>query len=86
MRWENRAADEIVSVRRTLLKLRDDSFLDVMQLLATDEHCSETILSELARTPSMREKMQKVGLMPRPADESNASSQPVTPRSQPGSE
>lgn len=80
-RWETSQPDEIASVRRTLLKLPHDTFLDVMQLLGTDEYCSETILRELARTPSMRERMKKVGLIPKPSDESKGFYQTVTPRS-----
>jgi len=40
-----------------------------MKLLATADYCSPEILKELARTPSMRVRMKKVGFMPPSHDE-----------------
>lgn len=71
-RWEKSSANEIARVRQTLLKVYDDKFVDLMKLLAEDDHCSSDILRELGRTPSMRERMKKVGFFPpSPDDERN---------------
>lgn len=39
-------------------------FVDLMKVLATQDYCSPEILKELARTPSMRARMKKVGFIP----------------------
>jgi hypothetical protein len=64
VRWHASTADEIAHLRRLLLKASDQAFVDLMKLLATDDYCSPEILKELARTPSMRARMMKVGFIP----------------------
>lgn len=64
VRWEASAIQEIAGARRHLLKTDDWTFVRLMKLLATDDYCSREVLFELARTPSMRERMVKVGLIP----------------------
>ena len=64
VRWQTSPVEEIASARRDLLRCSDYHFADLMKLLATDDHCSREVLTELARTPSMRERMKKVGLIP----------------------
>lgn len=63
-RRESSSREEAASVRRLLLKMSDNTFVDLMKLLAEDAHCSPEILKELARTPSLRTRMKKVGFFP----------------------
>ncbi|HET9226152.1 MAG TPA: hypothetical protein VFR31_05765, partial [Thermoanaerobaculia bacterium] len=63
VRWKA-SPKEIARARRDLLKAGDWTFVRLMRLLATDDHCSREVLIELARTPSMRERMVQVGLIP----------------------
>lgn len=63
-RWEDFSKEGIAGVRHQLLKTSDHAFVEVMKLLAEDDHCAPEILRELARTPSMRTRMQKVGFIP----------------------
>ena len=64
VRWQTSPVEEIASARRDLLRCSDYLFADLMKLLATADHCSREVLTELARTPSMRERMKRVGLIP----------------------
>lgn len=64
VRWQSSTPDEVGSLRRSLLKASDRTFVDLMKLLATADYCSSDILKELARTPSMRDRMKKVGFIP----------------------
>lgn len=64
VRWQASPTDEIAGARRDLLRCSDYVFADVMKLLATHDFCSREVLTELARTPSMRERMKRVGLIP----------------------
>lgn len=63
-RWADATAEEVAGIRRGILKTDDSDFVSLMKLLALDDHCNPTILRELTRTPSMRERMRKVGLIP----------------------
>jgi hypothetical protein len=65
-RWVDSSADEIAVIRRHLLKASDCTFVEIMKMLAHDDHCSPTVLQELGRTPSIRQRMAKVGLLPSP--------------------
>jgi hypothetical protein len=80
-RWETSCPQEVADVRRALLKLSEDGFVDVMKLLTTDEYCSEAILQDLSRTPAIRARMKKVGFIPAPAEEWRDSYQPRPTRS-----
>ncbi len=64
VRWHTSPVQKIASARRDLLRCDDYLFADLMKLLATADHCSREVLTELARTPSMRERMRKVNLIP----------------------
>jgi hypothetical protein len=64
VRWQAASPEMIASSRRDLLRCTDWEFTDVMRLLAADDHCSREVLSELARTASIRERMKRVGLIP----------------------
>jgi hypothetical protein len=64
VRWQSSNPDEVGTLRRSLLKVSDRTFVDLMKLLATADYCSSDILKELARTPSMRDRMKKVGFIP----------------------
>ncbi len=50
------------------IKLRDESFIEIVKLLATKDYCSPDILREIARTPAMRRRMKEVGFIPPDAD------------------
>ncbi len=63
-RWRDRSADTIATLRRLLLKTSDHTFVELMKLLSRDDYCAREVLTELARTPSMRARMQKVGFIP----------------------
>jgi hypothetical protein len=70
VRWETSSLKEIAQVRRDILKISEDyPFIELMKLLARDDHCSPAILKELGRTSGMRERMHKVGFFP-PAPDS----------------
>lgn len=63
-RWTESTADAIAAMRRVLLKSSDDMFVDLMKLLAEDDHCAPEILVGLANAPNMRARMRKVGFIP----------------------
>jgi hypothetical protein len=75
-RWHTSTAYEIGSIRRSLLKLPNYTFVDAMKLLARNDHCALEILRQLGQTPSMRERMKKVGLIPSPPDARRPNEQP----------
>lgn len=64
LRWHASSVEEIADARRDVLKMKSWKFADLMKLLATDDYCSEEVLTELARTPSMRKRMKRHGLIP----------------------
>jgi hypothetical protein len=64
VRWEWSPAEEIAEVRRSLLKVGEWIFSDVMELLAAEGHCSPDVLAELARTEAIRRRMRKARLLP----------------------
>jgi hypothetical protein len=63
-RWVTSAPEDLAYTRRSLLKMSDSTFVDLMRLLSLDDYCSTHILKELGRTPSMRARMKKVGFIP----------------------
>jgi hypothetical protein len=67
-RWETSTTEGIGDIRRSLLRMSDWTFVDTMRLLAKDDYCSSTILQNLAKTPTIRARMKKVGFIPSPAD------------------
>jgi hypothetical protein len=67
-RWETSTTGEIGDIRRALLKTSDLTFVDAMKLLAKDDYCSPSILRDLAKTPTIRARMKKVGFIPSPPD------------------
>lgn len=64
VRWHDATKDGVARVRSDLLRLPDESFVEVVKLLAEGDHCAPEILSELGRTPAIRKKMAKVGFYP----------------------
>lgn len=64
VRWHSSPIEEIGEARRHLLRIEDWKFPGLMKLLATDDYCSDEILTELARTPAIRERMRGHGLIP----------------------
>ena len=64
VRWDASSKEAIGDARRDLLKTDDWTFERLMKLLAVDDYCSQGVLTELARTPTIRNRMKKVGLIP----------------------
>lgn len=64
VRWESSPKEEIGQARRDLLRSDDWTFDRMMKLLATGDYCSEEVLTELARTPAIRKRMKRRGLIP----------------------
>lgn len=64
IRWRTSPVQEIANARRNLLRCSDYVFSELMRLLTAEDHCSSEILAELARTPSIRQRLKKVGLIP----------------------
>ena len=63
-RWTESPSEEIRTIRQDLLRASDTIFVEVMKLFAFDEFCAPAVLHELSRTPSMRQRMNRVGLLP----------------------
>lgn len=80
-RWRQAATREIADVRRAILKLSDEDFIDLMKILTEDDHCSPEILAELGRTQAMRARMKQVGFIPSASDEGDRYWRPRPPRS-----
>jgi hypothetical protein len=49
-----------------LLKASDNTFVELLRMLALGDHCAPEVLRELARTPSMLARMKKVGFVDSP--------------------
>ena len=64
VRWTQGSADDIASMRAFLLRSSDSVFIELMKLLATADYCSPELLKAVARAPSMRARMKKVGFFP----------------------
>ncbi len=64
VRWESSSKREIGEARRDLLQSSYSTFEEVLKLLSTKDYCSREVLTELARTPSIRRRMQKQHLIP----------------------
>jgi hypothetical protein len=75
-RWDENSKEEIGHVRRGLLKTSDRTFIELMKLLATADYCSSDVRVELARTPSIRRRMEEVGFYPGPSDQRHHAVQP----------
>ncbi len=69
VRWHSSPQERIGEVRRELLKTDERTFARLMQVLGTDDYCSQPVLTELARTQSIRRRMRHVGLIPGKAGE-----------------
>lgn len=78
-RWSRYDADEIASVRRSLLKAPDSEFVELVRLLALEGAASPGVLQELARAQSMRARLKKVGFFPTDANDRDRA-YPLRPR------
>jgi hypothetical protein len=78
-RWETSTLQEIADVRRELLRMPEDTFIDVMSLLATKDYCSPDTLHDLGRTRAMRARIAKVGFMPAAANDPRRFDRPRPP-------
>lgn len=67
-RWEEASPKDIGEIRRTLLRLDDYRFRELVRVLATADYCSAEVRRELARTPAFQRRLQEVELMPEPGD------------------
>lgn len=73
VRWESSPKEEIGAARRDLLRLDNVTFQRIMRLLATDDYCSQGVLTELARTSAFRRRMKELRLIPDTGKERGAS-------------
>jgi hypothetical protein len=62
-RWTETTAEELKAIRYDLRKATDSEFVDVLKLLTQGEHCNPEVLRDLCQTPTMRQRMIKVGLL-----------------------
>lgn len=69
VRWDRSSAETIAAVRWSLLKVPDQTFIEVVKLLATGDHSAPEILRELARTPSFQKRLKEVGFFPQSGNE-----------------
>lgn len=81
VRWQKASKEEAASIRRAVLKLDNYNFVDVIKLFAEADHCSSDVVRELGRTPSIRNRMKKVGFIPSEDDDSSNVSQTRPTRS-----
>ena len=79
-RWQTSTPYETAHVRRALLRMSHHTFIDVMKLLAKDDHCAPTILQALGRTPTIRARMSKVGFIPTMANDARWFERPTRSR------
>lgn len=70
LRWESSLAGDIASIRSSLIRASDKTFIEIVKTLAKEDYVAPEILHELARTPAMRRRMTKVGFLERPDEES----------------
>jgi hypothetical protein len=78
IRWEDATKDGVARVRSDLLQLPEESFVEIVKLLAERDHCAPALLKELGRTPAMRKKMKKVGFYP-PSEEDQRRREQIRP-------
>ena len=71
-RWTQTTPEELKAIRYDLHKATDSEFVDVLKLLTHGDHCSPDVLRELCQTPTMRQRMITVGLLPSRRKERNA--------------
>jgi hypothetical protein len=64
VRWVTATPQEINDIRRSLLRMRDYTFVEVVKIFATGDNCAPTILEALARTPTMGARIKTVGFFP----------------------
>ena len=62
-RWTDDTKDMIAAVRSSLLRTSNDALVDLMELLAKDDYCSPDVLSELVRTPAIRNRLTGLGIV-----------------------
>ena len=79
-RWRTDTPEEIARIRQLLYKLSDYEFVEALQLFSEDDHVSSEVLAELARTPTFRKRLKKVGFIPSTPGESDGARAPQ-PRS-----
>jgi hypothetical protein len=76
-RWTTTTPEELKAIRHGLLKANHGEFVALMKLLTQGDHCHSEVLKALAQTPTMRQRMIKVGLLPsRRKDEKARVAQP----------
>jgi hypothetical protein len=61
LRWTSRSKEAAAGLRHILLKLREETFIEVVALLAASNHCAPEILREIGRTPAMKKRFMSLG-------------------------
>jgi hypothetical protein len=69
LRWRSASKDAAAGMRHILRKLSDDTFIEVVALLAKSDYCAPEILREIGRTPSMKKRFQELGYLGKADDE-----------------
>lgn len=63
-RWHAGSKEVIASVRGTLLRVSEETFVEVVKLFTKDDYCSDEVLIELGRTPAFRSRLKATGFIP----------------------
>jgi hypothetical protein len=69
VRWDERDAERLSGIRRSLLKSRDDDIRRVFSRLMRPEICSPETYEALVRTPRIQERLPALGLQKKPVSE-----------------
>jgi hypothetical protein len=68
LRWTSASTEAAAGMRHILRKLNDDTFIEVVALLAKSDYCAPEILKEIGRTPSMRKRFEGLGYLEKNED------------------
>jgi hypothetical protein len=77
IRWTVAERDDAAALRSALIKLENYDFVRIVKLLATQDYCSQDILSEVGRTPAFRRRLKEAGFIP--PDENDRRRKPYDP-------
>jgi hypothetical protein len=69
VRWDERDAERLSGIRRSLLKSRDDDIRRIFSRLMRPEICSPETYEALVRTPRIQERLPVLGLQKKPVSE-----------------
>lgn len=67
-RWTAASPKDVGELRRSLFRLSEGWFKEVVLILGTDDYCLPELRRELARTEGFQKRMRAVGLLPERGD------------------